>query len=510
MSAVWWRIFVIKNIILRNLCVENAEEEKYELSVFAMLEKSPIMGAVRSLAGTLSEAGHNITIITPLPKTPKYPRFKEVFTHHEYGGYNLYDITNPTEVWETLGDLFVDITHGMYNNKDILDIWENRNSFDAIIGLNLFNEPIAPFLHDYKGIYIGFGSEGAEFYQVAYMGHWLSPAVEPSMSLPYTKSMSFWQRVRNLASLVKMWQNQKTMNRKIQAAVDKYFPDIGKVEDYTTNTDLMIFNSYWAMDGITPLLPSQIEVGCLGCIEAKELPENLKEFIDQSGEHGVIYFAIGSATKSADMPLNAKLSFVEAFRQLPQHVIWKYEGDDLDDLLPDNVLLQTWLPQQDILGSSLTRVFISHCGQHSLQEASYHSVPVLCLPIAYDQHRNAGRLEAMGQGLQLSWDDVTTDKVQEALKILLSDNKYKDRSLEISRLLKDQKEPPLERALWWIEFAIRHKGVPQLKFTGYNLSLIQYLLLDVIFAGILVLMLMFTLVYVIYCMCTRVRKQKRD
>lgn len=43
--------------------------------------------------------------------------------------------------------------------------------------------------------------------------------------------------------------------------------------------------------------------------------------------------------------------FLEAFRRLPQKVLWKYEGLDLD--LPPNVMTRAWLPQQDILGENL-------------------------------------------------------------------------------------------------------------------------------------------------------------
>lgn len=44
---------------------------------------------------------------------------------------------------------------------------------------------------------------------------------------------------------------------------------------------------------------------------------------------------------------------VEAFRRLPQRVVWKYEGDDLQ--LPPNVLPMDWVPQQDLLGELVAK-----------------------------------------------------------------------------------------------------------------------------------------------------------
>ncbi len=41
-------------------------------------------------------------------------------------------------------------------------------------------------------------------------------------------------------------------------------------------------------------------------------------------------------------------AFKNAFAEIPQRVIWKFE-DHIQDL-PTNVLLSKWLPQRDILG----------------------------------------------------------------------------------------------------------------------------------------------------------------
>ncbi|MDK2413786.1 hypothetical protein QHH03_32345, partial [Aphanizomenon sp. 202] len=61
--------------------------------------------------------------------------------------------------------------------------------------------------------------------------------------------------------------------------------------------------------------------------------------------------------------------FVEAFKQLKQRVIWKYEV--ALEGVSDNVLMRKWLPQQDILAHPNVRVFITHGGLLSTQESFY-------------------------------------------------------------------------------------------------------------------------------------------
>lgn len=44
----------------------------------------------------------------------------------------------------------------------------------------------------------------------------------------------------------------------------------------------------------------------------------------------------------------------------------------------------------------------------------------------------------------------------------------------------DQMEPPVERAIYWIEYVIRHQGAPHLRSAARDLPIYQRGLLDVI------------------------------
>jgi len=43
------------------------------------------------------------------------------------------------------------------------------------------------------------------------------------------------------------------------------------------------------------------------------------------------------------------------------------------------------VPLQDVLGHPNLRVFVTHCGVHSMWEAAFHGVPVVAVPFQFEQ-----------------------------------------------------------------------------------------------------------------------------
>jgi glucuronosyltransferase len=72
--------------------------------------------------------------------------------------------------------------------------------------------------------------------------------------------------------------------------------------------------------------------------------------------HGVIYFSMGSNLRSSQLSDYKRDAFLEAFSELKQQVLWKWETDTLPGQ-PGNVRLGKWFPQADILGKRLMHLF---------------------------------------------------------------------------------------------------------------------------------------------------------
>ena len=76
--------------------------------------------------------------------------------------------------------------------------------------------------------------------------------------------------------------------------------------------------------------------------------QDLDKFINES-EHGVIVFSLGSTVRADTMSEHKRDAFLQAFEELPQRVLWKWEGDTLPGN-PKNIKITKWMPQGDVLG----------------------------------------------------------------------------------------------------------------------------------------------------------------
>jgi len=106
--------------------------------------------------------------------------------------------------------------------------------------------------------------------------------------------------------------------------------------------------------------------------------------------------------------------------------------------MPSNIFTAEWLPQQQILGNPLylrlfprykknniilamePRVFITHGGALSIQEATAFQVPVIVFPIFGDQDYTAFRVARTGRGIVLEISTLTLDILESALHEILT------------------------------------------------------------------------------------------
>jgi glucuronosyltransferase len=252
--------------------------------------------------------------------------------------------------------------------------------------------------------------------------------------------------------------------------------DIPSSEEIQKNVSLVFSNSHFTLNAPAPILPDVIEVGGIQCIPPKAVPKDIEEFLS-GAKDGFILFSMGSGLKSKFFPKALQNMFLTAFSKLKQRVLWKFEAE-LDNL-PANVKVGKWLPQHDILAHPNIRLFITHGGALSTQEAIYNGVPVVAIPIAYDQDSNARNAEHNGFGTIVEITDITEEKLLSGINKILDNPKYASTAKDMSKYFRDQPISPLDRAVYWTEYVIRHKGTRHLQSSARELNFIEYYCLDV-------------------------------
>lgn len=171
-----------------------------------------------------------------------------------------------------------------------------------------------------------------------------------------------------------------------EEVISKYYKLRKSLEDLSASTTIVLVNHNPVLDFVTPIMPSVIPVGGLQIKKPSPLPKDLEE-IFANAQKGIILFSLGSNVKSEMLGRERLQAIIASLAEFPEYsVIWKVDLSKLPDLkIPQNVFIKTWLPQNDILADSRTKLFISHAGGLSTQEATWYGQPMLALPVMFDQ-----------------------------------------------------------------------------------------------------------------------------
>ncbi|XP_051167479.1 UDP-glucosyltransferase 2-like isoform X2 [Leptopilina boulardi] len=210
-------------------------------------------------------------------------------------------------------------------------------------------------------------------------------------------------------------------------AMRKYLSsDIPNIREIEKTVSLMFVNSHHTLFAIRPNTPAVIPIAGIHIEENDdELSLELKKWMDDS-IHGVIYFNLGAMMLIESFPRDTLLAFYASFAKVaPIRILMKIASEDkLPPGLPQNILTLSWIPQIPVLKHNNTKVFITHGGLMSLQEAIYHAVPMIGLPFFIDQLSNIEICVEKNIGIRLDLKTLTETKLNNALNLILNDSKY--------------------------------------------------------------------------------------
>ncbi|XP_041979455.1 UDP-glycosyltransferase UGT5-like [Aricia agestis] len=448
---------------------------------------------LRPVGLELARRGHNVTVITANKEENPPHNYREV-------------MVDDKKIWDILGterpNIFtmVDIsaedfhhhvlwrgglafTEMALNSSAVQDFLKEDNKFDLVVVEQFFEEAFYALAHKYNAPLALITTFGNCMRHNIITGNPLQLSTVIAEFLDVREPETFWGRFRNFYFVTyeyvmwKFWYLKKQ-----EALITKYLPDIAdtvpSLIELQKNVSVFLINGHSSYDTPVALLPNIIEVGGLHLSEStKSLPKDIKYFLDNSTD-GVVYVNFGSNVRSAELPLEKKNAFLNVFRRLKQNVLWKWEDEKLDNK-PDNVLIKHWLPQKEILAHPNIKMFISHGGLIGTQEAIFNGVPILGVPIYCDQYNNLLLAKVEGYGCIMSYHDIDEDNLYNKINEILKNDTYAKSAKEMSRRFKDRPLPPLDTAIFWLEYVIRNNGAEHLKNPARNMSWVTYSMWDV-------------------------------
>ena len=178
----------------------------------------------------------------------------------------------------------------------------------------------------------------------------------------------------------------------------------------------------------TMLPPGYFYIGPLIARQNFPIPEIVKNI---PRDKPLIYFAMGS---SGTPQIVAKI--LESFEGKPYQVIApiKFLLDRLEGVkIPTNVIVTEWLPALDV--NKMADLSLIHGGIGTVMTAAYAGKPVVGVGMQMEQVANLACLVRKGFAIRIAKSKDPSRKVQEAIELLLRDERAKSRAADFAKVM---------------------------------------------------------------------------
>ncbi|XP_022837179.1 UDP-glucuronosyltransferase 2B20-like [Spodoptera litura] len=498
-------LFLVYLISFCSLVLDHSESARI-LAVFPVPSISHQV-VFRPLTEELARRGHEVTVITTDPAFPKggtpanlteidvhdisYDLWKSVFIEPATGKMDDVVLT-----LKLIYDAIAAIADAQFQDKEVKKIIRDKNKkFDLLLSEAIVR-PALVFSHIYKIPVIQISSFGGALDNYENIGASIHPILYPAITRQRLHNLTLLEKITEVYDdyqIRRVYRNLEEIENKILRK--NFGEDVPPVSELNNNVDMLFLNINPIFEGIRPVPPSVVYMGGLHQKPNKELPAELKSYLDSS-KNGVIYVSFGTNVDPTQFPADRIAVLVNTLSQLPYDILWKWNGDVLPGRT-DNIRIEKWLPQSDLLKHPKVKLFINQAGLQSTDEAISAGVPLIAFPVFGDQSYNAERYEFLKIGKKMNLETLTVEQFTNAIKTVIGDESYRKNIEKLRNVMRDQPQSPLERAIWWTEHVLRHGGARHLRGPAANMSWADYLELELVFTLLLGLLAVIAILFVI-------------
>nr|XP_032522039.1 UDP-glucuronosyltransferase 2B4-like [Danaus plexippus plexippus] len=347
-------------IILFSACVISEVKSARILGVFPTPSISHQV-VFQPLMKELVNRGHEVVVITTDPIYPSGQGPKnltEIDLHDisydiwtkltKSGEFNIDDPRHQAKIiFEKIALVFekqmkTPLVQKLLNDKN--------NNFDLVFTESCIRLSLV-FSHLYKAPLIEISSLGGLYGTFDGIVSPIHPLLYPIANQQKTYQLSMWEKIYQLYvyyGIGSAYQNLEKMENNLLKTL--FGPNTPDLQDLKKNVDMLFLNIHSVWDFNRPVPPNVLYLGGLHLQRkpVKELPKDLKNFLDSSSE-GVIYMSFGTNVSPSALPAETIKIITNVFSDLPYKILWRWDSDKIPKH-SKNVLISKWFPQSDLLG----------------------------------------------------------------------------------------------------------------------------------------------------------------
>ncbi|CAB3259488.1 unnamed protein product [Arctia plantaginis] len=382
-------------------------------------------------------------------------------------------------------------------SEEVQNLIKHHKSFDLLL-LPAWFRPAMVWCHIYKAPVIKLSTYGLGFSNPENFGVPIHPILYPDNMSKRIYNLNVWEiftEVYNMIKYNEVFHDYEDEENKILKRI--FGPDVPLLSELEGNAEMLLLNSNSFWERNRPLPLNVVYFGNRDYSTAKELPKDLKFFLDSS--QGAIYVNLGDS-ESLRLPTAILEIFLEVFSGLPYNVLWRVDFEGLKDL-PQNVMMKKIFSEVDIFRHPNLKLIITHGDLQTTTEAIEAGVPLIGLRKLGDQMFNMEHYTQYGIGLHLDGNAISKEEFRSSVLKVIEDPSYKDNILRLRKLINDTRTPALDRAILWTEYVIKHSSMAHLKSSASNKTWTEYYeleLISIVISTIIILTSVFWLLLKIF------------
>ncbi|XP_044314895.1 uncharacterized protein LOC108051561 [Drosophila rhopaloa] len=481
-----WPVLVVCLFLHLNLSRDLAQAANI-LGIFPFHCPSPFL-VVRPLIQALLNRGHNVTLITPEGmltdlKGARHIRIPKLNEH-------MQEIIESDRILDFLINKWTEgtlaATMYFHMSQDILSddavqrmLQDQSEKFDLIMIEASNLDALYGLVEHYNATLVGLNSLGVNWFTEELAGNPAPSIYEPISHLGYSRDHSLTSRFYNWIHIIeeKLLENLIVLPAQLRLFKKFFGYSDQKFYDLRNRFSVILVNNHFSMGKVRSNVPNLIEVGGLHLSEPPEpSDENLQRFMDEA-EHGVIYFSMGLDIMVKFLPENIQQTLIKSFAKLKQRIVWKTEYLNMSNK-SDHIYVIEKAPQRHVLAHPNVRLFITNGGLLSVMEAVSSGVPMLGLPIFFDQFGNLRWAQAAGIAKVLDINTLNADTLTSNIRLVIENSKYALRAKDMSNTFRDRPLSPLDTAVWWTEYALRNRDITHIRLNAEEIPILQYYRID--------------------------------